>query len=356
MLDEKPKSTSATHLADACAVTADDLEAGAECAGWVFCPTPELCEIDGGLDHVAAGTGLRNLGAGTIELTGAPPGSVAVGAWLYWGLIVGVDTDDVEPATVVLDGLALAGEPLGSVPGPCWSEPPVPGEQPPEFRAYRAPVTDLLRPGINGEYRVEVPISSTTDGRDPWRGEPAPPPWVDGVSLVVLYAHPDVPRQASFHLHEGPALLVGDLELWHVLPSTNPQTPADSVLRLTRVGADGQRHAGHVPTYPFQSWLDWDLPGDGDTCTDILPLQVSGPGSEIDPWADWKGADGGPITQLWDTQLFEIPWAEDISGCAGYRITYSTLEIIPGGELETEANIGFYYDCVVVVAHALTVR
>lgn len=349
-LEDKPKGSAPPLFATVCAVSADGLLTGHDCAELLDCTTPGVCDFAGGLDHVAAGTGLRNRRSGTVGLAGAPPGAVAVGAWLYWGLIA----DDAEGgqndlAAIVLDGHELTGELIDVAPAPCWGS--APGEAPLAFRAYRKSVLDLLHAGINGDYEVEVPSSSVGDGRDPWRGAPAPPPWVDGVSLVVLYAHPDVPRGARFYLHEGAALLVGDLVLRNPLPALDPVPPVASELRHTRLGGGGQRHAGYEPTYPFTSWISWDPP----SCSLTPSLQIAGPGSEIDPVSDWKGGDGGPTSQLWDTQVAELPWTEDVSGCEAYEVSYDTAEI-PGEGSDTEAGAGFFYDCVVVVAHALTVR
>ncbi len=346
-LEDKPKgATVQTSFSTVCAISAEDLIAGHGCAGLVDCTLPGACDFEGGLDHVAAGTGLRNRGAGTVQLAGAPPGAVAVGAWLYWGVIADDNgTGQLNPAAIVLDGQLLTGDSLEATPEPCWIAEP--GESPPMFRAYRRDVLDRLQPAINGQYQVDVPSSSVTDGRDPWRDNPVPHPWVEGASLVVLYSHPDVPRAARFYLHEGPALLVGDQEVAHDLPALDPTPLAGSVLRHTRLGGDGQRRAGHAPTYPFSTEISWQ-----QWCGHA-PLQIAGPGSLIDPVSDWKGADGGPITQLWDTHLTELPWTENASQCDGYHISYNTLE--PAEAPET-GNSGFFYDCVVVVAHALTVR
>lgn len=346
-LEDKPEgSTEPATFSTVCAVSAEDLAAGQGCAGLVDCTLPTACELEGGLDHVAAGTGLRNRDAATLELAGAPPGAVAVAAWLYWGLIAdGTETGQHDLKALVLDGHPLTGELLAIGQEPCWVAPP--GEAPPMFRAYRRSVLDRLHPGINGEYRVEVPSSGASDGSDPWRGATAPRPWVEGASLLVLYAHPDVPSGAHFYLHEGPALLAGYLDVLHDLPPVVPPAQTPSLLRHTRIGGDGQRRAGYVPTFPFTtelSWLPW--------CA-YSPVRLAGPGSAIDLVSDWKGSDGGPVTQLWDTQSTELSWTGDLSSCQGYRVSYNTLD--PTEALPTGAS-SLAFDCVVVVAHALTVR
>ena len=342
-LEDKPKDLGEAHFSTVCAVTAEDLAAGYQCPGLMDCAIPGACDFEGGLDHVAAGTGLRNRGAGTVELAGAPPGAIAVGAWLYWGLILDdPGTGQQDPAAIVFDGHELTGDLVDVTHEPCWFT----GPPEPVFQAYRLGVLDYLHPDVNGDYQVEMPISSTTDGRDPWRGTPAPPPWVEGASLVVLYAHPDVPRAARFYLHEGPALLVGYRDVTHTLPALDPMPLFGSVLRHTRLGGDGQRHAVQTPTYPFSTEISWSECADPSS---ELSQQIAGPGSLIDPVSDWKGTDGSPMTQLWDTQLTELPWTENVSQCEGYQISYNTLE--PPGPTS-----GFFYDCVVVLAHALTVR
>ncbi|MEM7582880.1 MAG: hypothetical protein AAF560_05825 [Acidobacteriota bacterium] len=345
-LEDKPKSTLPLPMTTRCAVTAHDLSIGHDCAGLLDCSTGQSCGGEGGLDHVAAGTGLRNRGEGVIELAGAPPGAVAVGAWLYWGVIA---EDEGVLATALLDDQPLEGELLGVTPGPCWSA--ILGTEPPTFRAYRKPVLELVRPGINGNYRVAVPGAPVTDGRDPWRWPPVASPWVDGVSLLVVYRHPEVPYEAAFTLHEGPALLQGSLALEHELPAVGASLASPQALRHTRIGGDGQRHAGYSPTYPFATTLLWD----DVSCSHLSPLQIAGPGSPVDPVSDWKGRDGGSVTQLWDTQLTELAWPHDVAGCADYLIDYSSLTSA-GEDPGTGESLGFFYDCVVVVAHALTVR
>lgn len=348
-LDEKPASASqAPVFTTACALTAGDLLTGHDCAGALDCLTAQSCDAAGGLDHVAAGTGLRNRGSGTIALAGAPPEAVAVGAWLYWGLIVasGGGTPG-DPAAIVLAGQPLTGELVGAAPGPCWFGEAV-GDT--EFRAYRVAVLDQLVPGINGEYPVTVPSSSLTDGRDPWRGAPAPPPWIDGASLLVLYAHRDVPYDSRFYLHHGAALLAGCLELVHELPELQGVEPAPSLMRHTRLGGDGQRQAGYLPTHPFLTSIDWD-----PACSAQTSLQIRGPGSQIDTVSDWKGGDGGPLTQLWDTQVSEFRLLPQSPACGEYQVTYETLDPTAGSTCQ-ETSSDFFHDCVVVVAHALTLR
>ncbi|MEM7351826.1 MAG: hypothetical protein AAF657_13595 [Acidobacteriota bacterium] len=348
-LDDKPKaSTQDPYFTTACALTADDLLTGHDCEGALNCQTAQSCDVVGGLDHVAAGVGLRHRSSGTIELAGAPPGAIAAGAWLYWGLIV--DDGDLgqhDPSAVVFDGETMSGELVGTAPTPCWFGDAV-GSL--EFRAYRRSVLHLLVPGINGAYQVKVPSTSVIDGRDPWRGEPVPPPWVDGASLVVLYTHPHVPYGSRVYLHHGAALLVGALGLEHDLLPIEPIGHVDTVLRHTRLGGDGQRQAGYLPTYPLLTSLDWS-----ESCLQTR-LQIRGPGSAVDPVSDWKGYDGGSITQLWDTQTNEFLLIPDGPACTSYQVLYETLDPPPGSGTGTGATSGFLHDCIVVVAHALTLR
>ncbi len=331
-LDIRPRtSTHPVTFEPVCVLDADSLEQGQGCEGALSCEAPNLgasC-LPGGIDHVAAGTGLRNSGWGTVQLRGAPPHAAAVAAWLYWGVIA---QSGSSPASdqVVLNGVELAGEPIEPAIEPCWADGAL-------LRAYRVPVLDHLKTGINGDYRVYVPFSSATGGHDPWQGPPVPPPYVEGASLVVAYAHRDVPRAARFYLHDGAALLIDELQVDHVL---DPPLPAARELRHTRLGADGQRQIGFTPTASFLTTLSGDQ---------IAPKVIRGPGSTVDPNSDWQGTDGGPINQLWDTQVTRVAASpgDELEGLASYTLHYAVAPPSQGR---------FYYDCVAVVAHAVTAR
>lgn len=333
-LEDQPKPPDGTVepiLETACAIDAEAVETHQGCPGVSFCDTTAvLCQLPGGLDHVAAGTGLRNTGWGTIQLRGAPPGAVPVAAWLYWAMIP-ANPGSPGAGDVSFNGVILDGELVGTAPGPCWSQAGL-------LMAYRAPVLELLNDDLVGDYPVRVRLSSVADGRDPWGTAPVRPPFAEGASLVVVYAHDSVPRGSRFYLHHGAHRLLDQLTFHHPL---DPPLPAAAELRHTRIGADGQRRAGDDPAAPFVTEIAFD-PGGW--------LGIRGPGSPIDPGSDWLGVDGGPINQLWDTQITPFPAtalpSSTVAGVTDYQLRYRALPPAEGR---------FSYDCVGVVAHALTV-
>lgn len=340
-LEINGKSAAYSTFKPVCVLDANLLEQGGTCADVPSCDNAlgAPCELHGGLDHVAAGTGLRNSGHGVIQLRGAPVGAVPVAAWLYWGIITS-DADHTLAHQVVFNHRPLTGTRIGSSRPPCWPT-AVPGQSAIEFAAYRAQVLELLGEKINHDYAVSLPIASTTSGENPWSSPAVRLPLIEGASLVVVYAHPDVPRTARFYLHEGPELLIDKLVLSHDL---DPPLPAARELRHTRLGADGQRQAGYNATAPFVTTL---------TAEGLFDKPIRGPGSLLDPSSDWQGADGG--NQLWDTQVTVVPLGS--GGAApglgsnqwvySYQLSY---------EVSRPKREEFYFDCVAVVAHAMTAR
>ena len=336
-IEAKAAGVSATlGMGSVCALDADRLEGGHTCVGVPLCldNSGAACTLPGGLDHVAAGIGLRNSGQGVIQLRGAPTGAVPVAAWLYWGIIT-AKADEAQAHRAVFNGSELTGEKVGTAAQPCWFKTP-PASLTHVFEAYRAEVLPLVRQTINHDYAVSVPISAKKTGEDPW-ASPGPPPYVEGASLLVVYSHGSLKRSSWFYLHDGAELLLDELRFRHEL---DPPLPAVKELRHTRLGADGQRRAGYYPTAAFRTIF---------AATGIADKQISGPGSLIDPTSDWQGADGGPINQLWDTRVTLVPLDDDeiLEGLSEYQIGYK-VEPNPDGR--------FYYDCVAVIAHAMTAR
>lgn len=321
------------ELTPSCHFTVDDLTLG--CTGSYSCgPETEIpcrANVPGGIDFTAAGIGLRHAAGGTIALRGAPPGSVPVAAWLYWGAIVSPgDLDEV--GLIRLDDKVLTGDLVGVMPQPCWKKNSI-------FAAFRASVHDLVAPGVNGDYRLAIMPGSlhlVTDGRDPWEPvDRSTEARYNGASLVVVYAHQAVDRGAQFFLHEGPHLLAGDLSLRHVLAETSR---AAVVGRHLRLGGDGQTHGeGRQPVAPFLTLIGEE---EGSW------VELRGPTSELDCHPDWQGHDGGPRNQLWDTQITVLSGSalDAVTGVDAYWTYYETQQGPAGG---------FLYDCVGVVAHAL---
>lgn len=285
---------------------------------------PECCTtcctpLPGGIDHVAAGTGTRNAGYGTIHLQGAPDGAVVVRATLYWANL------EVAPAptqTIFFQGQAVTGNLIGTTIQTCWNGATV-------FAAYSASVVPLIYPAIDGDYQVAGLPSFITSGRNPWANPNRPthdlsPPMTQGASLVVEYSHPAVPIGARVYTHTGPWFFGGNtLTLTHAL---TPPLPLGGFLRHTRLGGDGQVGSGVTPI--------GGVPADS---TFINGVQIKGPGA-VNQDSDWNGGDGAPLNQLWDTNTSDVTGTIAV-GAPTYTVTY------------TAPN-----DCVGVVAHVLTSR
>ena len=88
-----------------------------------------------GIDHMAAGTALRNTGFGTIRLRGVPPGATPVSAFLYFGIIDST-VPVPNPLLVNFNGFFVFAWLVNTAPSPCWGAG--------TFRAYRALVLPLL--------------------------------------------------------------------------------------------------------------------------------------------------------------------------------------------------------------------
>ena len=275
----------------------------------------------GGVDHMSAGTSLRNTGYGTIRLRGVPPTATAVSAFLYFGIIDNT-TPVPNPLVVSFNGTNVQAFLVGTAPSPCWGNG--------TFRAYRAIVLPLLAAGINADYRVRGVPSSVTNGQCPW-GNFASAPLAEGASLVVLYTDPSVPQGTQVQIHHPPVTQVfGTTTYTHFL-----NFPINfSAVKHTRLGADGQTGIGcpgaMARVTGEQTFLGGPL-GTGLT-------QIRGIPGAPNTDSDWNGTDGEPLNQLWDTHL--SPASGTIpAGVAQYRVQYRS----PG-------------DCIVPVAHVLTYR
>jgi hypothetical protein len=245
--------------------------------------------LPGGLDHIANGAGTRNTGFGTIRLRGACPGSRPVRAYLYWGTIICGNAIPVFQLARI-NGVPVVGQLVGFSPQPNWGST--------WFTAYRASVIANILPGINGEYRISNLPSSVAHGGDPWRCF-APCPQSEGASLVVLYAAPDVPRNARVFINNGAATFSGAINILN--PLARP-IPPHRALKHTRLGGDGQVF-GSTDALAFASTERTFLGPAGGPF-----VQIRGVGSAFNVNSDWNGDDGGPLNQLWDTHTDSFGW------------------------------------------------
>jgi len=298
------------------------------------------CPLPGGLDHVAAGTGARNTGNGTIRIQGAPANSKVVTALLYWGLIV----PDVPPFpssdTVNFNGHLVGGKLVGNSEQPCWV-----GDLVGEFVAYKADVTRFIPAAINGDYQIDGLASSITDGSDPWPPtticSPNPPlPLAEGATLVIIYSNASVPLGARVYIHENLVTFANQVDISHAL---NPVLPAHSLIKHTRIGADGnvgcsifaQEQITDEKTFLGQS-IATLFQIKGDIVGFLTPA--------INHDSDWNGEDGGPLNQLWDTNT------------SGFRPSINGIDPIPSGAASYLVRYQSRGDCIVAVAHVLSVQ
>lgn len=334
-----------------CALTSNAAAAGCEDdrydCGEVSVPCGPYA---GGVELTTAGVGLRNYPTGTLELRGVRPGSQLVAAWLIWGVIirdVSNEPDVLRDGKIVFEGASLVGTELGETDEPCWgpglppagSEDPESGAGPAVFRAYQADVTPWLEDSINGDYELALHGGSLTGGEDPWGPVfPTLPGFqAEGASLVVITAHPDVLPEAMIALHAGPSFFTGVEEYHHELTLPIPELEG---ARHVRIGADGQSRTELDQVSTFSTWL---------SAEDGLFVALRGTKDAIDPRPDWQGVDGGPLTQLWDSQSTDA-WASELllhPDQTGYRVLYSTDEPEPG--------VVMRFECAVAMMHGLRV-
>lgn len=136
-----------------------------------------------------AGMGLRNLGYGTISVTGVPAGAAVKSATLLWDVLA----NDADPtfAQGVFNGAAITGTAWASGGSPCW---PVTGNF-----SYKADVTSLVTG--NGSYGLSAFASGQSDGADPFTSG-STPPMLEGASLVVVYSLASMAR-TTIQIGEG---------------------------------------------------------------------------------------------------------------------------------------------------------
>lgn len=288
--------------------------------------------LPGGVDHIAAGTGTRNAGYGTIRLRGVPAGATIVRAWLYWGTVYANPAP--TSATARFNGTLVTGQRIGAPTAePCWLF------QNASFAAYRANVRPLLVAGTNSDYKITNLASAVTNGRDPFVCAPPFPipatPASEGATLLVIYSHSSVPSAARTYIHQGPALVTGNTTVTNNL---NPLVPAHTIVKQTRFGADGQVGCSLFSV----GFLNGEMTALGPNTASLV--QIKGPGSALNTNSDWNGYDGASLNQLWDTQT------DQFSGINGQA------NIIPNGVAQYVVRYTGVGDCFISVAHVLTVK
>ncbi|MFM1768228.1 MAG: hypothetical protein RJA22_757 [Verrucomicrobiota bacterium] len=138
-------------------------------------------EIVRNTDFATAGVGgMRNVGSGTISLTGVT-GTVQR-AWLYWAGPSN-PTNAAANAAVSIDGKFIMGEHIGTTSDNSWGYK--------RSFAYRADVTDVVAPKKNGAYSLSGFMKQGTNVN------------VNGASLMVFYQDPHASNNRDIVLYDG---------------------------------------------------------------------------------------------------------------------------------------------------------
>jgi hypothetical protein len=246
--------------------------------------------------YTSAGIGMRNLGYGTISITGVPVGATVVSATLLWDVLG--DTADPTFAQGTFNGSQITGTAWATGGDPCWGNSA-------NF-SYEADVTSLVTG--NGSYDLSGFASGETDGADPWNvGTVAP--MLEGASLVVVYQLASMPQaviQIAAGATETDSLAEADATMngFTVAPSSSVTT--------TYIVADGQE-TGNQAGF------------DGNT------LAVDFPGG--DPQAVPNYSQGN----LWDT------------------VTTDVRSLVSPGDTSASLSVTGNNDCIVWVGQVLAV-
>ena len=247
--------------------------------------------------YTAAGIGMRNLGYGTISLTGVPAGATVKSATLLWDVLA--DQADPSFAQGSFNGTAITGTNWASGASPCW---PVSSNF-----SYEADVTSLVTG--NGSYSLSGFATGESDGADPWNVGSVPP-LLEGASLVVVYQLAAMP-QTTVQIAEGATETDSGNSATATMDGFTVSAPASAT--TTYIVADGQE-AGNTASF------------DGTT----LP-EVSFPGA--DPQAVPNYSQGN----LWDT------------------VTTDVSSLVSPGDTAASLAVTGNADCLVWVGQVLSV-
>jgi len=280
----------------------------------------------GGFDHMAAGTGTRNAGYGTIRLRGVPATARKISAFLYWSTIY-TGPIPANP-TIYFNGFRRTGSIVNATPFSCWG----PGAT---HVTYRTWVFPYITPGINGDYSVTGLASGLTTGQDPWVPYNTVFPLSQGASLVVIYTDKSIPRGTWVQIHHPQTTqFFGTITFTHFL--TQP-IMVDSV-KHTRIGSDGQVGGG----MPNISSMTDERTFLGNSLGTLVQIRGNGCATIGSEDSDRNGTDGEPMNQLWDTHTM---------GVSGVITPPATSYV-----LQYTEPTGPIRDCVLPVVHVLTAR
>ncbi|HTZ26124.1 MAG TPA: GDSL-type esterase/lipase family protein [Streptosporangiaceae bacterium] len=251
--------------------------------------------LNGG--YTSAGIGMRNLGYGTISLTGVPKGAQVKAAYLLWDILA--DAPTAAYAQGKVDSKPITGTEWASGASPCWS--------PSANLAYEANVTKLVRG--NGSYALSGFATGQSNGADPWNVGSAAP-MLEGASLVVVYQRASLPRTV-IQIDEGATETQDGDSAQATLGGFTARSPVSAV--TTYIVADGQ------------------LPGNTASFNGTILPGVGFPGDA--PQAVPHYSQGN----LWD------------------NVTANVAGQMTAGEKSATAAVTGYDDCLVWVGQVLAV-
>lgn len=239
-------------------------------------------------NFAASGTGMRNVGSGTISISGIPTDATILNAHLYWTIL----NPTTPSAAGTFEDNSITGTLLGTGIDPCWdglqTDPETEGPVLVNSAAswtFRADVTSLLASPGNGSYALSGFPSGDTDGHDPFTSD-SNLPLLEGASLVIVYFSPSEP-QRDIVVYDGNAPtpdgsgnnpITLDLSGFQVSPIGAPSA------RFTFIGADGQTSAGD----------------DNHFNGTILTALGSDPWDGSDNCCEYSSSD------LWDTDIYDV--------------------------------------------------
>jgi hypothetical protein len=221
-------------------------------------------------DFVSTGiSGLRNVGAGTIALSGVT-GTVTQ-AWLYWHGVTNSTTDAGN--TIIVNGSSVAGTNIGYSHDNCWNYN--------NSQAYKADVTALVTATGNGNYAL-----SGFGALNP-----------NGASLIVYFNDGDATNNRDVVIFEGN----DSNEPFAGIPG-NPNAPADPAgwdvtlnnINYTTGTANVQMHVSDGQTY-----IDGAIYVNG---VELVPTGAVFQGNTVPQAVGGSDING----RLWDIRSFDV--------------------------------------------------
>jgi len=239
----------------------------------------------------SGGVGLRNRASGAIELAGLPSPANMKRAFIYWYVIIdGSPPTDIDKITVQRVGpdrsrpFTVTGQLVGEGASPCWGGGP--------GQVYRAALPRARLVNGNGTYAITLPngVPGRTDGGSPWSGSPLPA--YNGASIVAI-----AEGTGNVMIYDGAPLsatMFSDRLISRLIVPQRLTSGGDIILHS--VNSDGQSGTNSV-------FIDGQA-----ISTERTVVNGDAIGGPTSPGRDshWNGANGGPVSQLWDNVVDNI--------------------------------------------------